>query len=458
MQSVSEFIALNKENILRDMARLVAVPSVEGEPTPGAPFGEGPRNALNKGLEIAAELGLETFDSEGYLGWAELPGRNSEKYIASITHLDVVPEGNGWDGSPWVLREKDGWLLGRGIADDKGPSVLMLYALKYLKETGMELKYPIRAILGCNEETGMADADYYMEKYPAPAFLFTPDAEFPLCNGEKGHFSGVLASPVCNGVIQDFQGGVANNAVPDRAYALVDFPVDKLTATQDVTLENAGNGKTYIRGWGRSGHAAMPQGTVNAISRVVDCLLANNICNEAETAYLNVLKTLHADHYGEALGIAADDGKFDPLTIIGGVISMKDGIIRQTYDCRYVTSTNLEFLTAQMRKICGTAANLEKVHGNDCFYISPDYPAIQALMQVYNEVTGQEAKPFLMGGGTYARHFPCAVSFGPEVQGLQIPDFAGPMHGANEGARFSDLLMGLEIYINALLRLETLDL
>ena len=52
-------------------------------------------------------------------------------------------------------------------------------------------------------------------------FCFTPDAEFPVCNGEKGHFDGKLVSPVCNGIIKDFVGGVATNAVPDRASALV---------------------------------------------------------------------------------------------------------------------------------------------------------------------------------------------------------------------------------------------
>ena len=35
----------NRDNILRDITRLVAVPSVEGAPEPGAPFGPGPKAA-----------------------------------------------------------------------------------------------------------------------------------------------------------------------------------------------------------------------------------------------------------------------------------------------------------------------------------------------------------------------------------------------------------------------------
>ena len=73
-------------------------------------------------------------------------------------------------------------------------------------------------------------------------------------------------------------------------------------------------------------------------------------------------------------------------------------------------------------------------------------------------MTGEGKTPFTMGGGTYARHFPYAVSFGPEHTDLPLPDFAGPMHGANEGANFDKLIEALKIYILALLRLQEIEL
>ena len=221
--SIDAFVEENRDNILRDITRLVAVPSVEGAPEPGAPFGPGPKAALAKALEIADELGLDTFNADSYIGWAET-GRiaDGQNFLATITHTDVVPEGNGWDADPYTVRVRDGWLLGRGVADDKGPSILCLYALKYLKDSGAALKYPVRALLGANEETNMHDVDYYAEHYPMPAFCFTPDAEFPVCNGEKGGFNGELVSPKFeNGIITAFEGGVAHNAVPDRASCTV---------------------------------------------------------------------------------------------------------------------------------------------------------------------------------------------------------------------------------------------
>ena len=38
--SIDAFAENNRDNILRDITRLVAVPSVEGTPEPGAPFGK----------------------------------------------------------------------------------------------------------------------------------------------------------------------------------------------------------------------------------------------------------------------------------------------------------------------------------------------------------------------------------------------------------------------------------
>ena len=455
-QKIDGYIAENKEQLLKDLAALVAIDSVEGEPAEGAPFGVGPRAALDKTLEIAAGMGLATRNCENYIGYAELAGADPEKYLATICHVDVVPVGNGWTADPFTMRIQDGWLLGRGVSDDKGPMIVTLYALKFLKEQGYELRYPIRALVGDNEETRMEDVEYYLKNYPAPVFCFTPDAEFPVCNGEKGHFGGKIVSPVCGGVILEMEGGVANNAVPDRASALVKTDITKLKNATNITLEPEKD-CVRIRGWGKSGHAAMPEGTRNAIGLVVDYLLDNDLCNEAERAYLEALHKLHLSTAGEGLGIACADGPFGPLTIIGGRIYMENGRLVQTIDSRFPTCTDGEKLTAQITAALGEGAKLEDAEAAEPFYIEADSPAIQACISTYNEVTGENATPFTMGGGTYARHFPYAVSFGPEHADLPLPEFGGPMHGANEAAPLNKLLEAVKIYILALLRLEEID-
>ena len=109
------------------------------------------------------------------------------------------------------------------------------------------------------------------------------------------------------------------------------------------------------------------------------------------------------------------------------------------------------------RELKAREHKLEDVSSRVPFYIPADSPAIRTLIDTYNEVTGEDKEPFTMGGGTYARHFPFAVSFGPEHTDIPLPDFAGPMHGANEGANFDKMIEALKIYILALLRLQELE-
>ena len=72
------------------------------------------------------------------------------------------------------------------MTDDKGPVVASLYALKALRDEGMKPKMNIRIVLGLDEETGHISAEHYTEHCGHPALGFTPDADFPLVNGEMG--------------------------------------------------------------------------------------------------------------------------------------------------------------------------------------------------------------------------------------------------------------------------------
>ena len=116
-----------------------------------------------------------------------------------------------------------------------------------------------------------------------------------------------------------------------------------------------------------------------------------------------------------------------------------------------------EEITEILEKTAGGAAVIRAGLAAPPFWKDPDSPEIEACMKAYREVTGEDAKPFSIGGGTYARHFPNAVAFGPEHQGRPRPAFAGSIHGAEEAASEAELLESLKIYILALLGLEQLD-
>ena len=458
------FVEENWEDIVKDIEGLVAIRSVEDldHATDEMPYGPASYEALCKGVEIAERLGLDAHNCDGHIGYADVPG-DSERQIAMIAHTDIVPEGSGWTFDPFKLTRKDGYLIGRGVLDDKGPFVLELYCAKFFAEraarTGERLPYTIRCIIGNNEETEMADVEWYLERYPQPEFLFSPDADFPLICGEKGGYSATIRSGKVSDVIVDFCGGTVGNAVAGEATALVRADAAALPAAERITVEAVEGGLARISAEGIGAHASTPAGSINAIGLLVDYLLENGLFSEGEKSFLEMEKLVFGSTDGSTLDIAATDDLFDPLTCIGGIIRTVDGVFEQTIDSRYPTSITGDEITRRVGALCEAhgctlTVDLDMVP----FSTDPNSDGIQALVRTYNEYTGRNDKPFTIGGGTYARHFKAGGAFGPNDPNFPMPDWIGAEHSADEGFSEEQFKRALEIYIVSVARLAELEL
>lgn len=454
------------EAAVSDMDLLIQVESVEDKDHAalGMPFGPNPKEALVRALAIAQRLGLEAHDCEGYIGYADLPGESATQ-IATIAHADIVPVGTGWTFDPLHVTRKDGCLIGRGVADDKSPLVLSLYAAHFLKrladEADKPFPYTLRCLVGVNEETGMEDVEWYLKHYDQPAFLFTPDANFPLIFGEKGRIQAAISSADLgdNGVIVSLDGGTVANAVPGLAEAVVRADASSLSAEENIEIVPEGEGLTRIVAHGKGGHASLPDGTVNAIGLLVDYLLEHDLCSEAERQALELEHAILSSTDGSTLGIASSDKHFGPLTCIGGTAHLKDGVLTQTIDSRYPTSITAEEIEEKLTQLASPYGASVKIQSNMVpFLTDPETPEVQTLVRTYNELSGDNGKAFTIGGGTYARHFARAVAFGPDVEGAPRPAWLGYEHGADEGMPEEQLKLALKIYIISLVRLMELDL
>lgn len=182
------------DEMIEAIRRIVRQKSVQGEPAEGAPFGTDVRAALDQTLELCRELGFETTNVDGYMGyatWAGEKGSDGESvlpsYVCALGHLDVVPEGTtGWKVPPYSAHLEDGRITSRGVLDNKGPIYACLYALWALKRLGLSPRRDVRIIFGCNEETGFNDLRYYLEHEEAPVMGFTPDCKYPVVYAERG--------------------------------------------------------------------------------------------------------------------------------------------------------------------------------------------------------------------------------------------------------------------------------
>ncbi|OUO33031.1 Sapep family Mn(2+)-dependent dipeptidase [Olsenella sp. An290] len=465
-REVDAFVDEVWEDVVADIDRLVRHESVEDldAAEPGRPWGPASNGALVEAERMAERLGLQVTDVDGYLGFGDVPGASGpDRHLATIAHTDIVPVGLGWSFPPLEVTRKDGYLIGRGVQDDKGPFVLSLYAAHFFARraaAGHELPYTLRCIIGNNEETGMGDVPYYLERYPEPLFCFSPDADFPLICGEKGLYRGEFTSDAVAGEkIVELDGGTVPNAVAGQATALVRADAAALPAAERVAVEDAGTGLARVTATGVGGHASLPEGTVNAIGVLARYLLAQGLAGKGERPFLELVVTLTEDAYGEASGIASADDKFGRLTCVAGTVRTEGGRFVQSVDARFPTSTTGEAITARLSELAASHGCSYACRSNEePFYISPDSPEIEALLSTYAEYTGAEARAFTIGGGTYARHFARACAFGPNDPTEERPAWAGMEHGPDEAISEASLRQALKIYIVSIARLMELEL
>jgi succinyl-diaminopimelate desuccinylase len=176
--------------------------------------------------------------------------------------------------------------------------------------------------------------------------------------------------------------------------------------------------------------------------------------------FLRLVEMLTRTSDGSACGVDAVDEVFGALTMNAGVLrSYDDGSCTISLDVRYPTSTDEGRLLAAFE---GLAARFGCAyeHGNTMvpFYMDPSLPEIRTLLDVAKEYRGTDEEPLVIGGGTYARHFPRACSFGPHDPRIKDPDWVGTEHGPDEGVSEEALRRALQIYIVSIARLMELDL
>lgn len=462
-QSIEDWIAQNREALVEDLRGLVGINSAAEPPAPGKPFGEGCADALDYMLSLGQRMGFLPKNYDYYAG--SLLYGDAEDTIGILAHLDVVPAGDGWQSDPFYMQEKDGYLIGRGVADDKGPAVMGLYAMKCMRDLGLPLQRGIRLILGCNEETGMRDLPYFLAHEKPPAFTFTPDSSFPVCNGEKGICELELLSPPLSGSIFDFSGGTASNVVADTACVLLqntDYAQVQALAERTIGIRAETEGPyVKISAAGVAAHASAPENAVSAVGRAVAFLLRGGFVSRQEEQALRFLADILQTYDGRALDIDFSDRLSGSLTCISGLISMREGRIALNLNIRYPVSTDGEFLLRCVRTACAPHGFSMRLLGHSKpLYLPVAHPAVQILTDCYNEATGTNSAPYVTGGGTYARHMPNCVAFGCEFPEHASPFGAerGGFHQPDECISIDDLLSSLKIYIFALLRMDQADL
>ncbi len=433
------------KEITDSLCEIIRIPSVKSTPAENAPFGVETLKALDYMLDLGKRFGFHCVNLDGFAGYIDFPGK-SEKQVGILCHLDVVPAKTGWENNPFEPVIQEGEIIGRGTADDKGPAIASLYAMKSLKDEGFIPPCTIRLILGLDEESGSECMEYYKKKEKVPDTGFTPDAKFPVIYAEKGilHITleGILNSedylsyPVR---LKMIKGGERANMIPaecEYSYSITD----------DSGIVKVINSKSQ----GKPGHASLPEFGENAISKAIKEL---NTIFKNDNSY-NPFIDFFTDNIGtetdgESFGIGFSDDKSGALTCNVGLIDYSEGIVSCTFDIRYPVSINKDIIVDIIEaKVNKYGLKIKKFTGLDPVYKDPQSDFVQTLLCVYEEVTGTKSNPIAIGGGTYARAIPGIIAFGPNFR--PEDDVA---HQSGEYMKLDDLFLCYEIYKKAIEKL-----
>lgn len=442
-----------KDFMLDKITELIAFRSVEGAPEENAPFGKEVDKALECFLTFGEELGFETKNVDNYAGHIQF-GNTGELY-AVLGHLDVVPEGEGWEYDPYKAFVKDGYICGRGTQDDKGPVVASVIALKALKDCGFVPKNRLRIIAGTNEETNWEGIHHYFMHEEKPLEALTPDAGFPMIFAEKGiisyDFESELKSEKEDGNMNliSIKGGEAANSVAAKTIVKIEFENEaefteclrsfkpENNTKIDCTID--GNTAEMIFE-GRSAHASTPDEGVNSISAAVDFLNTIGLKGAVADAISLIGEKIGYEIDGKNLGIKGRDEVTGDLTCNLGKLGYANGFFSVTINIRYPIFFSEKMITSQVKE--AMAPMKVREHGFlKPLYVSPDSDFIKMLRRVYEDVTGLDSTPFSMGGGTYARAVPKGVAFG-----AMFPGEEAVAHKPNERMSVDSLLKMAKIY------------
>ena len=463
-EKIDAYIDSKKDEMIEDLKMLVRIDSQRGRAKEGKPFGDGPAKVVAAAEGLMKQYGLQTTNYDNYVVTGDFG--TQEKALDILAHLDVVPVTEDWTVTePFQPKVVDGRIYGRGTADDKGPAIAALYALRAIRELGLPMKKSVRLILGSDEECGSGDLEYYYAKEQEAPYTFTPDADFPLINIEKGSFKGEFSADFpaedAKAYVVSFTSGDKVNVVPARATlvvagveaAVVEEAAARVTAQTNVafTTESQADGTVKVSAKGVAAHASTPAEGKNALTATLRLITALPLdATKGLTALLGLEALFpYEDTCGKQAGIDRENEESGALTLCFSIMDYTPEHLHAIFDARLpigCTKENTSYPVKEALAQYGITLDNDELREPHC--VQGDSWFVQTLLGSYERYFGKKGKALSTGGGTYVHELERGVAFG-----CMVPEVDNHMHGDDEFMEIEMLLRSAKIFADAILKI-----
>jgi len=301
------------------------------------------------------------------------------EHLCFAGHVDVVPAGDGWNTNPYEAVLKDGFIYGRGTQDMKSGVSAFVQALKDTTHFNGTL-----SLLLTSDEEG--DAIY--------------------------------------GTVKVLEYLKENNLVPD--YALVAEPTCEDKFGDAIKVGRRGSINGYITVYGKQGHAAYPEKSINPIHKIAASLVA-------------------------MAGVDLDNGdeffapsKFVITDIRAGmqVTNVTPNKLKMMFNVRNTTkTTQKEIKDFVAKKLDGLEYDLKLTQGSYPFITDTDTKIVKNIDKAIKIVTGINPKYSTAGGTSDARFM---APFGIKVIEFGVKN--DTIHSVNERTTKKEVIQLYEVF------------
>lgn len=384
---------MNKEqfSIVSDILKLLAIKSFTHDEM-------GIRKCQDFLVALATKLGFQSsFHGNNRVLIIEPKNNAILPKLGIVVHVDTIPyDEKEWSHNPLgeIFNSR---IYGRGIIDDKGPIILSMYAMYYLREN-IEDSWQI--IIGSSEEDEWIDMEEFLKENPVlPKFLVTIDGDGVL-NGCRGYTDLLLKfkreTNASKHITNFFVPNGMKNTVPAKALAEID-----------------GN---LIAGYGKEVHSSIPEQGSSAITD-----LSQNIKKHFKKAYaeyshmFDLLTELYYNCNETVIGFPVLLNSQEIGTSVSvTTAAMKGEIIEINLNVRLGPGRTMQDIKAAITylssKYCCEVECLKMILPS---YINSNQKEFQAMSKAYEEVLNTKPTITIAKGLGYNAALPNCAIFGP---------------------------------------------